>query len=84
MKISILLTAATFLLPVVAHAQYFGGIDFMKEPGALVTPVNPFFLDSTALDAGRTRYGLRLGYRVNPLFSVESHYASLDRKAGTR
>jgi hypothetical protein len=83
MKILTPLTAAALLLPAAAHAQYFGGIDFMKEPPALVAPVNPFFLDSTSLDDGRTRYGLRLGYRLNPLFSVESHYASLDRKAGT-
>lgn len=83
MKIPTPFIAAALLFPAAAHAQYFGGIDFMKEPPALVAPVNPFFLDSIALDDGRTRYGLRLGYRMNPLFSVESHYANFDRKAGT-
>ncbi|MBL8520151.1 MAG: outer membrane beta-barrel protein [Betaproteobacteria bacterium] len=78
-----ILFCAALLAPAAAHAQYFGGIDFMKEPPALVAPVSPFFITSTALDDGRLRYGLRLGYRLNPLFSVESHYASLDRKAGT-
>jgi hypothetical protein len=65
-----------------AHAQYFGGIDFTREAPPMAAPASPFFIASTALDGGRTRYGLRLGYRLTPLFSVESHYASFDREAG--
>lgn len=81
-------TARSFLIlalfaPAAAHAQYFGGIDFMKEPAPGVAPAVPFFVANPTLDDGRVRYGLRLGYRINPLFGVESHYASLDRKAGT-
>jgi opacity protein-like surface antigen len=65
-----------------AQAQYFGGIDFTRDAPPVVTPASPFFIASTALDDGRPRYGLKLGYRINPLFSVESHYASIDRQAG--
>ncbi len=83
MKTARPLLCLALLAPAVAHAQYFGGIDFMKEPLPTVAPSTPFFIANTALDDGRARYGLRLGYRLNPLFSVESHYASLDRRAGS-
>lgn len=84
MKKTTLALAAVALIPAAgAHAQYYGGIDFMKEPAPLAVPASPFVIANTALDNGRTRYGLRLGYRLTPLFSVESHYANFDRKAGS-
>ncbi|HEX4859472.1 MAG TPA: outer membrane beta-barrel protein [Usitatibacteraceae bacterium] len=66
-----------------AGAQYYGGIRFSPDPGHETVVPSRFFVTSTALDDGRVRYGLRLGYRLDPTFSLESHYSLLDPKEST-
>lgn len=69
-------------------AQYAGGLNFdsvrysLERPEAVREP-SGFFIANTALDDRRIRYGLRLGYRVDPVFSVVSHFAQFDRREST-
>lgn len=69
----------------VAHAQYYGGLDFdalrysPERVAAVPLPELGFFIANTALDDRRMRYGLRLGYHLSPHLAVVTHAALFDK-----
>lgn len=70
----------------VAHAQYYGGLDFIRfsKAGAEVLAPEPsFFIANTALDDRRIRYGFKIGYQVTPQFALVSKYSEFDRRTGS-
>lgn len=69
-----------------AHAQYRGGLNFEmlryspERVAGMPLPELGFFIANTALDDRRTRYGLRLGYQLNPQLALVTHAALFDKR----